>query len=243
MAASRRPCRAASRSRAADRAGGFDSSAGLDRRILGPQLERRHLLGEPPVHDEDLAVRADHDILGLEIAMDDPLRMRERHGVADLLEDRHQRAERVLLDHLLALVPQPAQHFVEGDALDVLHRVEGLAVFIDAEFVNGHDIRVIELPGELRFVDEAEHIFPGELGAGFHDLHCHGAPDAEIARLHDHAHAAARDRRDDLVLASVSYARIRAPARDRCPKGPRVICRAVASFWRTTSLALPICNS
>ena len=43
--------------------------------------------GDPPVHDIDRAVFADHDVGGLEVSMDDPASVGERDRLADLLED------------------------------------------------------------------------------------------------------------------------------------------------------------
>ena len=48
--------------------------------------------------------------------------------------------------------------FFKRDAADHLHRVEKLALLIDAELVDGDDVRVVELAGDLRLLDEAQHV-------------------------------------------------------------------------------------
>ena len=160
----------------------------------------RHVFCEAPIHHEHFAERADHDVVRLQVAMHHPLGMRERHGIADLLKNGDQRAERIFFQHRLTPVPQPSQHFLERDALHIFHRVKRLAMLIGSEFVHGHDIRVLELTGELRFVHKTQHVFPRKLIVRFHHLHRYRPPDAEIAPLHHHAHPTAPDRRDDFVF-------------------------------------------
>jgi len=52
-----------------------------------------HFLGQPPIHHQHLAEVAEHDVLGLEIAMDHSARVRGGHGVAHFLKGREQRGE------------------------------------------------------------------------------------------------------------------------------------------------------
>jgi hypothetical protein len=61
------------------------------RRRLG-RLGRRagQHIGEPPVHDLDLAEGAHQDVARLEVAVDDPLAVRVRHRLARLLKDAQQ---------------------------------------------------------------------------------------------------------------------------------------------------------
>ena len=59
---------------------------------LGAPLEH---LREAPVDDLHLAEGADHDVRGLEVAMDDAARMGVGDGLAHLLEDREEPAELV----------------------------------------------------------------------------------------------------------------------------------------------------
>ena len=47
-------------------------------------------LRQPPIHHQDFTILADHDVGRLQIAMDDPFRVRERYGIADFLKDCQQ---------------------------------------------------------------------------------------------------------------------------------------------------------
>ena len=77
------------------------------------------------------------------------------------------------------------------------HGVEKLPLLIDAEFVDGDDVRVVELGGDLRLLDKAEHI---GLAAGVeHDLHGDGALGGVLPRVEDRAHAAVSDDAADSV--------------------------------------------
>ena len=59
---------------------------------------------QAPIEDDDLAEGAEHDVLRLEIAMDDAARVRERDRLADALEarrgDRRRRATTGCLQRL-----------------------------------------------------------------------------------------------------------------------------------------------
>ena len=207
---------------------GLESAQGVHRRVHGgAQLllgrgfpaPAGHVLRQPPVHDEHLAEGADHDVLGLEIAMHHALGMRERHAVADLLKNGQKRGQRILFDRLLLAVAEAANDIVEGRALDELHRVKSLALIIDAELVERHDVRMLELAGELRLIDKTQHVLARELIARFHHLHGHRAADAQIARLQNHAHAAAIDRGDDLVFFAFQLLPHRRQAQVFVPKG------------------------
>ena len=109
---------------------------GRARRIVRRRLDEAR---DPPVHDEHLAERADHDVLGLQVAVDHAVRVRERDGIADALEDaealrqRHARRERV-----------------EPRSVDPLHRVEDAAVRQRAGVVDGNDPRMLEPRDDAR---------------------------------------------------------------------------------------------
>ena len=132
--------------------------------------------------------------------MHDALGVRKGDGVTDLLKNGEQGAERILFDRLLPPIANPAQHIVQGRPLDELHRVKNLALVIDAQFVNRDNIRMLQLTGELGFVDESQHVLAGKLIAGFHHLHGHGAANPQVARLEDHTHPTPVDRGDHLVF-------------------------------------------
>ena len=160
----------------------------------------RHFFREAPVHHEHFAVLADHHVVRLQVAMHDAHRVRVGDAVADLLEDREQRRERKSFDCILLAFADAAEHLLQRGALHVFHRVEDLAVFIEAELVHRDDVRVLELPGELRLVHEAQHVLARKLAGCLDDLHRDVAHDAEVARLVHHAHAAAADGAEHLVF-------------------------------------------
>ena len=84
--------------------------------------------------------------------MDDAAVVRVGDRVADLEED---------LEPLLEPLGRARRRFrivkplVEIDPLHELHREVRHAVRRDGELVHGHDVRVLELAGHLRFGDEA----------------------------------------------------------------------------------------
>ena len=58
---------------------------------------------EAPVHQVHLAVVAQHDVLGLQVAMDHAALVRELQRLGDALQDRHQPVQVVLALDLAAL--------------------------------------------------------------------------------------------------------------------------------------------
>src|SRR5262245_39674339 len=44
----------------------------------------------------------------------------------------------------------------QAPALDHLHREEAAAIHVDAELMNGHDVGVLQLAGDLCFFEEAD---------------------------------------------------------------------------------------
>ena len=113
---------------------------------------------EPPIHHEHLAIFAEHDVRGLQIAMDDSLAVRKCDRVAHLLENREQHAERVLFQSPARARLDELQHIVQRDAAHEFHRVEDLLLLVHAEFIDGHNVRVLELAGDLRLLDESHQL-------------------------------------------------------------------------------------
>ena len=123
---------------------------------LGPVAEgvdlgvarRSPVVGEhardAPVEHVDLAVVAEHDVRGLEIAVHDAARVRELDREADVDERAQQRLER----------PAIRQALGERDAREPLHREVRLALRIGAELVHRHDRRVIEARLDPRLAQE-----------------------------------------------------------------------------------------
>ena len=86
--------------------------------LVGDAALGQHL-GQAPVHDLHLAERADHDVRGLQVAVDHPLgvgiRQRLRHLQGDVQQPRP----------VLRRVGPFAQEGGQGLALDELHGEEG----------------------------------------------------------------------------------------------------------------------
>ena len=102
-------------------------------------------LRQPPVHHEDLSERADHDVLGLEVAMQDAAVVRERDRLDDALKDAEPLGEGRL----------GCGERVETRPFDEFHRVEDPAVGKPPDVVNGRDAGVLEPRQDPRFACEA----------------------------------------------------------------------------------------
>ena len=76
---------------------------------------------QPPVHHQHLAVLADHDVLRLEVPVQDPLGVGEGHGVAYFPENRQQCGLRVFLGRGGIAVLECVEHRLKRAALDQLH--------------------------------------------------------------------------------------------------------------------------
>ncbi len=96
-------------------------------------------------------------------------------------------------------------------SLHQLHREVVLAV-VAADFVDGHDVGVVQVGGGLGLLAKAGHIGrAGELTAQDH-LERHNAIERDLPRpVHD-AHAAAGDLLQKLIIAEVANGRARAGA-------------------------------
>ena len=134
---------------------------------------------------------SEHDVLRLEVAVDHALAVGEGDGVAHFLENGEQRGQRIFLHRLRHAFGEQFEHFAQRDAAHHFHGVKGLAVFIDAQLVDGDDVRVLELAGDLGLGDEAREII--RAGAIEHHLHGHAALDGRLLGIEDRAHAALRD--------------------------------------------------
>ena len=97
-------------------------------------VERRLVerLGDPEVGDLDLAVGVHHDVLGLEIAVDDAVRLRVRQCREHVLEHVGDLGE-CELPHVAAAATR----------LDVLHRDVGHVLALEV-VVHRDDVRVVE---------------------------------------------------------------------------------------------------
>ncbi len=82
--------------------------------------------------------------------------------------------------------------------LDQLHREIGTAVAEGAQLVNGHDARMLQLPRDLGFLDEAANHL-GLVAMRFEEnLHRQVATEVGITALENGSHAAASDLAEEL---------------------------------------------
>ena len=136
----------------------------------------------------------DQHVLGLDVAVDEPARVRRVEGARDLGQqrDRATGVERALV----------ADHRAQARALDETHREVALAVRL-AGVVDGDDVRVVQGRSELRLEHEplAEDLIFGELGA--QKLERHDALQARMLGAVDHAHAAPAERLLDPVARNL----------------------------------------
>ena len=155
---------------------------------------RRHL-GQAEVHDLDLAAALDVDVRGLQVAVDDVLRVGEGEAVADLLHEPElllERQGRVAADEVLEVV-----------ALQELHRHVDLAL-VFAEVEDGDDVGVVEPRGRLGLAVEAlPQLFVGA-DRRRHRLDGDVAAEDGVVGLEDLAHGALADLADDLVLTQLT---------------------------------------
>jgi hypothetical protein len=145
----------------------------------------RDSLGQPPVNHQGLAVVAEHDVVGLEVAVDDPLAVGVGHRLAGGDEALKQFAEGDRRGLLVVGGDGPGQ----GPALDVAHGVVRQAVAVGLQRVDRHDAGVLELAGDGRLGQEAAANRRAEaVGADF--LEGDGAAELLVASQADPAEAA-----------------------------------------------------
>ncbi len=172
--------------RAEDRAGGRHrfSANGAAPRDLAAGLELR----EPEVHDLGRPVGADHDVAGLEVAVDDAARVRGREPLRDLCGQ---------VERLIELEPSGHEPLAQAAVAQVLHRdvrdASGLA-----DVVNRDDVRMVEGGRGPRLPAEAFGVRPPLQLAG-EDLQRHVPFEPWVASAIHAAHPPFADERDDLV--------------------------------------------
>ena len=114
-----------------------------------PRLGQAHLLerfGQAEVGDEHTTLPIDHDVLRLQIAVDDTLLMRGGEALADLPEDFDHSRQR----HL----PFAAEHRGEIGAVAILHGEKLQAISV-AEVVDAEDVFVGDPRGQLNLAAES----------------------------------------------------------------------------------------
>ena len=123
-----------------------------------------------------------HDVVGLEIAVNDPVRVRGADAVEDLIEPfRHDcRRHRVV----------PIERRTQREAVEPLHDEIRAFTLERSDVVHGDDVRMIQLRGGARFAPEAaQRRLMAERAAEQH-LDRHRSIEPQVARLVDRAHPA-----------------------------------------------------
>ena len=159
-------------------------------RVFAGEGEGRGLVGagEAEVHDPDPTVVADHDVLGLDVAVDQAGSVGGREALTDGEEDLEDRRPR----RRVSLEPG-----VEGEAVDELHRQVDL-VLVRADVVDRDDVGVRELGHRLGLALEAS----AGVGVGRQqELERDLAIELRVVRGVDHPHPALADEVEDDVAA------------------------------------------
>ena len=141
-------------------------------------------LGDAEVEDLDVPVLRDEDVLGLDVAVDDPLLVRRGKAVSDLDG---------VVDGLLRRQGS-AELFAERFALQKLRDDEG-ASLVRPDVVDDEDVGVIELGGGAGFLLEAREAFGIRGEAGVDDLDRDVTAEPRVPRPVNLAHAARAERR------------------------------------------------
>jgi hypothetical protein len=136
---------------------------------------------EPEVDELHGAVRRDHDVVGLDVAVHDARGVRGGEATAGIDDHAHDLAPGVRLLHPLA----------EAHALDELHRDERVVDDV-ADVEHGDDGWMREQRERLRLAVQPRAVRLGEL-AGTHDLERDAAIELGIVGGVDDAHAAAAE--------------------------------------------------
>ncbi len=170
--------------------GGADHRGGLGDRCLPVG----HRARDAEVHDLHRAVAGDHHVGGLDIPVHDPVPVAEVQCGADVGHDLHR-----------ALAGQWALGFddvAQRSPVDELHHDVGQRAVVGAGLagvVDGDDGRVVERGGVLRLPPEPflELRVAGQVRA--QHLHCHLAPEPDVATSVNLGHAAIAERFAQLI--------------------------------------------
>ena len=171
-----------------------------DRRGLGHRVGVAHRPGDAEVHDLDVAARREHDVAGLDVAVDDPRAV----AVVQRREDARGDLQGPLGQDLAAL----AQDVAQGATGHELHDDVGLR---DPRTVGGHllagvvdrdDRGVVERGRGLRLAAEPglERRVAGQVGA--QPLDRDDAAQPRVVALADLGHAATAEQLAELVAAT-----------------------------------------
>ena len=162
--------------------------------------------GDAEIHDDGLALVAHHDVAGLEIAVDDTLRVCSHQPGHNRPHDRERSryAERA----------QPVEQDRQLGPLDVLHG----DVFdpVDfAEIVDAHDVLVRDLARQNQLALETRLDGSGSRRIGHHfrtdDLERHDFAELGVVRLVDGSHTTDAKQPDDVIAGSERLPRCQRP--------------------------------
>jgi hypothetical protein len=190
------------------RAEGVDIGPDVDLPIPARQLRRdvagrpdrradgrlRGLAGQSEVADLRIPLRADEEVPGLDVAVDEPHLLRVLEGVRDLCDI----LQRALLRHR----PFVLEDLLQALPFHVLHDVVEEAPRL-AHVEPGDDVRMVEHRRGPGLADEAHHVLaiPGQLRK--QDLHRDGLVEVPLLRPVDRAHPPPADGREDLVAGDL----------------------------------------
>ncbi len=164
-------------------------------------------LGQAPVEHVDLAELAEHQVLGLEVAVEHAPPMRVLDGEADLPERVEQLVGRVLADRVGILFVELPQDVGERPSADALHREVLDARRREAEVVDRDDRRVLQLGLHTRLADEAVLARARALVAPAADLHRDFTTGLAVLHEQHLTHAAGAE--ETLVLVARAEAQVR----------------------------------
>ncbi len=130
----------------------------------GPGSERPSALARPQLNNQRLAVRAEHDVTRLEVAVDHPTAVGISDGVADVDEPPQQLAEfdracAGITPRFFLGVVKPSYGVPQTASLeppfDEPHRVKRPAVLGTTQAIDRHNPRVLQAPGHLGLEQKA----------------------------------------------------------------------------------------
>jgi len=153
--------------------------------------------GEPPVHDEHLTERAHHDVGRLQVTVDHPALV----SVRDRLAGAPDYVQHAGLGPTLLLLASQLENTPQRQALDQAHRVVQRPVLGDPQVVDRHDALVIELGGDLGFLEKAGHhlALVALVSGSAEELEGNRPPKLAVVGLDHAAHPASSDLAADLV--------------------------------------------
>src|SRR4029453_4294635 len=144
---------------------------------------------------------ADHDVLGLDVAVDDPFVVREVDRVADSLQEHEEFRAGETLAHLAPADVKIADDLLQRSPLEELHREEDLPSLVDRDLVDGGNARVLELARDLRLLHEAGEVILALCDRRQDHFDRDAPPEVAVEREEDLTHAPFPDFALDHVLS------------------------------------------